>query len=24
MASTNDTTGLKCAPDTGPNIKMMA
>ena len=23
-ASTNDTTGLKCAPDTGPNIKMIA
>ena len=23
-ASANDTTGLKCAPDTGPNIKMMA
>src|SRR6266849_2776938 len=23
-ASANDTTGLKCAPDTGPNIKMTA
>jgi hypothetical protein len=23
-ASANDTTGLKCAPDTGPNIKMIA
>ena len=23
-ASANDTTGLKCPPDTGPNIKMMA
>ena len=24
MASTNETTGLKCPPETGPNIKMMA
>ena len=23
-ASANETTGLKCAPDTGPNIKMIA
>ena len=24
MASTSDTTGLKCPPDTGPNIRMIA